>query len=171
MHVIDAIRKRRSIRSFLDKPIPKEKLEKILDAGRLAPSANNKQPWKFVVVLDQEIRKKLADASKYQEFVGEAPAVITAIALNPDYVMSCGVPGYACDISIALDHMMLAAVEEGLGTCWIGAFYQETVKRLLDIPEKYKVAALLPIGFPAESPEPACRKSLEQVICYEHFTE
>jgi len=171
MHVIDAIRERRSIRSFLDKPIPKEKLVRILDAGRLAPSANNKQPWKFVVVIDQKMRKKLADASKYQEFVGEAPAVIIAVALNPDYVMSCGVPGYACDISIALDHMMLAAVEEDLGTCWIGAFYQQTVMNLLNIPKEYKVVALLPIGFPAESSEPTWRKSLEQVICYEHFTE
>ncbi len=170
MNVKDAIRTRRSIRKFLNKPIPQEKLEKVLNAGRLAPSANNRQPWKFIVVLDKMKRRELAQAAKNQEFVGEAPAVIVAVALNPDYIMSCEVPGYAVDLSIALDHMMLAAVEENLGTCWIGAFSQQAVKSLLNIPEKYKVAALLPIGFPAESPKPKSRKSLEQVLCYDHFS-
>jgi nitroreductase len=115
-------------------------------------------------------RRELAQAAKNQEFVGEAPAVIIAVALNPDYIMSCEVPGYAVDLTIALDHMMLAAVEEDLGTCWIGAFSQQAVKSLLNIPEKYKVVALLPIGFPAESPKPKSRKSLEQVFCYDHFS-
>ena len=170
MDVKDAIRTRRSIRKFLNKPIPKEKMEKVLNAGRLAPSANNRQPWRFVVVLDEEKRRKLAQAAKNQEFVSEAPAVIVGVALNPDYIMSCEVPGYAVDLSIALDHMMLAAVEEDLGTCWIGAFSQQAVKSLLNIPERYKVAALLPIGFPAEKPEPKSRKPLEHVVSYDNFS-
>lgn len=170
MHVIDAIKARRSIRKFQNKPIPTEKLEKILDAGRWAPSASNRQAWKFVIVQNIEKRKKLAEASRNQTFVGEAPTIIIAVSLNPDYVMSCGVPSYAVDISTALDHMMLAAVEEELGTCWIGAFHQQTVKNLLNIPEEYKVVALLPIGYPAEKPEPRPRKSLNQIICFEQFS-
>lgn len=170
MHVIDAIKARRSIRKFQNKPIPTEKLEKILDAGRWAPSASNRQAWKFVIVQNIEKRKKLAEASRNRTFVGEAPTIIIAVSLNPDYVMSCGVPSYAVDISTALDHMMLAAVEEELGTCWIGAFHQQTVKNLLNIPEEYKVVALLPIGYPAEKPEPRPRKSLNQIICFEQFS-
>ncbi len=170
MNVKDAIRTRRSVRRFLDRPIPKKKLERVLEAGRLAPSANNRQPWIFIVVCDKDKRKKLAEAARDQQFVGEAPAIIVGVALNPEYIMSCGVPGYAVDLSIALGHMILAAVEEELGTCWIGAFSQQNVKNLLDIPDKYKVVALIPIGFPAESPEPKPRKSSEQVVQYDHFS-
>lgn len=171
MQVRDAIKARRSIRKFQNKQIPKEKLDKILDSGRLAPSASNRQAWKFVIVQDSVIRKKLAIASRNQIFVGEASAIIIAVSLNPDYVMSCGVPSYAVDISTALDHMMLSAVEEGLGTCWIGAFNQQNVKDILCIPDDYKVVALLPIGYPAENPEPRPRKSLNQIICYEKFSD
>ncbi len=84
--------------------------------------------------------------------------------------MSCNVPSYAVDISIALDHMMLTAVEKELGTCWIGAFNQQTVKNILNIPKENKVVALLPIGYPAENPGPRSRKSFNQIICFEQFS-
>jgi nitroreductase len=171
MDVREAIKLRRSIRKFQNKNIPRETLEKILNAGRLAPSANNRQPWKFITVIDETKRRKLAEAAKGQKFVGEASAIIVGVALNPDYIMSCGVPGYAVDISIALDHMMLAAVEEGLGTCWIGAFHQQKVKNLLYIPDKYKVVALLPIGFADETPNPKSRKPLDRILNYERYYE
>ncbi len=171
MTVMEAIEKRRSVRAYKKDPIPEEKLLRVLDAARLAPSANNRQAWKFVVVKDEEKRKKLIKAAANQSFVGEAPVVIAAVALNPTHVMRCEVPSYAVDLAIAVDHMTLVAVEEGLGTCWIGAFYQDEVRKILNIPEKYKVVALLPLGFPADSPGKKYRKSLEEIVCYDTFTE
>jgi len=134
MDVMEAIRKRRSVRFYRKDPVPDEKLNKILEAARLAPSARNSQNWKFVVVRDAARRKELAKAAADQYFVGEAPVVIAAVALQPEYVMRCEVPAYAVDLAIAVDHMTLVAVEEGLGTCWIGAFYQDEIKRILNIP-------------------------------------
>ena len=169
MDVMEAIRKRRSVRSYRKDPVPDEKLKKILEAARLAPSARNSQNWKFVVVRDAARRKELAKAAADQYFVGEAPVVIAAVALQPEYVMRCEVPAYAVDLAIAVDHMTLVAVEEGLGTCWIGAFYQDEVKRILNIPRGYKVVALLPLGFPADTPEEKYRKPLNEIVCYEVF--
>ncbi|GAI33461.1 unnamed protein product, partial [marine sediment metagenome] len=101
--------------------------------------------------------------------VGEAPVVIAAVALEPDYVMRCGVPAYAVDLAIAVDHITLQAVELRLGTCWIGAFYQDQVREILKIPDDCKVVALLPVGYPATSRGLKNRKSLKEIICYETF--
>ena len=171
MDVHTAIRTRRSVRAYRSDPVPEESLKKILEAARLAPSAANRQQWKFVVVRDPEKRKQLSQAAHHQGFVGEAPVVIAAVALEPERVMSCEVPAYAVDLAIAVDHITLAAVEEGLGTCWIGAFSQEEVRRILNIPSRYKVVALLPLGFPADKPKAKSRKELEEIVCYETFTE
>jgi nitroreductase len=169
MNVHQAIKTRRSVRNYKPDSVPEEKLKKVLEAGRLAPSAHNEQEWKFMVVKNAEKRKKLAKAALNQEFVGEAPVVIAAVALEPEEVMSSGVPNYAVDLAIAIDHMTLAAVEEGLGTCWVGAFSQEEVKKVLGIPERCKVVVLLPLGFPADKPKPKSRKKLEEIICYENY--
>jgi len=171
MELEEAIKKRRSVRAYKAETVPEDKLKKALEAGRLAPSASNLQDWKFVVVKDAEKRKQLATAANEQSFVGEAPIIIVAISLNPERIMSCGVPSYAMDLAIAVDHMTLAATDQGLGTCWIGAFSQKEVKRILNIPEQYKVVTLLPLGFPADEPERKTRKSLEEVICYDTFQE
>ncbi|PIU29373.1 MAG: nitroreductase, partial [Candidatus Hydromicrobium americanum] len=149
--------------------IPEESLNKILEAARLAPSAANRQLWKFVVVRDKKRRRALADAAGGQGFVGEAPIIIAAVGLQPDHLMGCGVPAYAVDLAIAVDHMTLQAVELGIGSCWIGAFSQEGVKKILKIPDKYKVVTLLPIGYPATSGGSKIRKSVEEVVCYETF--
>jgi len=141
-----------------------------LEAARLAPSAHNAQDWKFIVVKNDKARKRLAQAAG-QDFVGEAPVVIVAVSLNPQDLMSSGVPAYAVDLAIAVDHMTLVATEQGLGTCWIGAFSQEKVKETLDIPPQYKVVILLSLGFPADTPKPKSRKSLEEVVSFEEFKE
>ncbi len=167
MDVSKAIRDRRSVRSYSKKDIPQSTLEKILEAARLAPSANNRQPWKFVVVRDAAKRKALMKAAKEQQFVGEAPVVIAAVALEPERVMTCGVPTYAVDLAIAVDHMSIEAVEHGLGSCWIGAFYQEDVKKILQIPSKYKVVALLTLGCPQDKARFKNRKELEEIVCYD----
>lgn len=150
MNVMEAIARRRSVRSYSDQPVPDEVLLRILEAGRLAPSARNMQDWKFVVVKDQEQRQRLAEAAKNQEFVGQAPVVIAACGTS-EYVMTCGQLTYPIDVAIAVDHMTLAAVEEGLGSCWIGAFHEDKVKAILGIPKAVRVVALLPLGYPAET--------------------
>ena len=170
MDVTKAIRDRRSVRSYENKDIPQEVLLKVLEAARLAPSANNRQPWKFVVVREAAKRKALAKAAKEQQFVAEAPVVIAAVALEPERTMTCGVPTYAVDLAIAVDHMTLAAVQQGLGSCWIGAFYQEDVKKLLEIPDECKVAALLTLGYPRDQARFKNRKSLDEIVCYEGWS-
>jgi len=146
MEVFEAIKNRYSCRSYKAEPVPEKKLKKILEAARLAPSAHNEQEWKFIVVRDSKKRKKLAKTALSQDFIAEAPVVIVAVAIDPEHILSSGVPAYAVDLAIAIEHMALEAVEEGLGTCWIGAFDQEAVKKILKIPERYKVVALLLLG-------------------------
>ena len=171
MDVKEAISKRHSVRAYEDRPVPEEKLNRVLEAARLAPSASNMQPRKFVVVRDDRRRQELARAANGQSFVGEAPVVIAAVATEPEATMMCGVPRYAVDVAIAVDHMTLAAVDEGLGTCWIGAFSQEKVRQILNIPDRYRVVALLPLGFPRWEASMKVRKRLEELVCRETFSE
>lgn len=171
MKVFEAIQKRRSVRAYKSDPVPEESLKRVLTAAQLSPSARNAQERKLIVVKDAQKRKELAEATNYKTFVGEAPIIIVAVSLNPEYVMSSEIPAYPVDLAIAVDHMTLQAVEEGLGTCWIGGFSQEKVKRVLNIPDKYKVVTLFPLGFPDDSPKTKTRKSLKEIICYESFSE
>lgn len=168
MNVHQAIKIRRSVRSYKPDPVPEEKLKKVLEAARLAPSAHNEQEWKFVVIRDAKRREQLSEAAG-QSFIAEAPVIIVAVGLDPEHVMRSGNPAYAVDLAIAIDHMTLAAVEEGLGTCWVGAFSQNEVKEILKIPARYKVVVLLPLGFPADKPGPKSRKNLEEIVCDENY--
>ena len=171
MEFKEVIRKRESVRSFLDKPIPDEKLRNVLEAARLAPSGSNRQDMKLIVVRDAKKRESLAHAAHSQHFVGEAPVVIVAVSTNPERMMSCGVPSHPVDLAIAVDHMTLSAVDEGLGTCWIGLFSQEQVKSILGIPDKYKAVTLFPLGFPKKETGFKSRKPLGDIVCYESFEE
>ena len=168
--VLEAIKKRQSVRSYQDKEIPEDVLQQVLEAGRLAPSANNKQHWKFIVVKDKDLRKKLVPACKNQEFVGEAPVVIAGCGTDPDYVMSNGEHTYSIDLAIALDHMSLEAASLGLGTCWIGAFYQDKVKEILSIPEGVRIVNLLTLGYPKKLGTKTERKPLSEIICYDKYS-
>ena len=103
--------------------------------------------------------------------MAKAPVIIAAVATMPELMMICDVPDYPVDLAIAVDHMTLAAADEGLGTCWIGAFSQDKVHEFLGIPKKYKVVSLLPLGFPNQPPTPKTRKSLNEIVCYEIFKE
>jgi nitroreductase len=169
MEVFEAVKKRRSVRKFKEKDIPPEVLQKLLEAARLAPSATNRQPWKFIVVKEERRRKELAEAAHRQWFIAEAPVIIAGVALEPERVMSNEVPAYPVDLAIALEHIVLQAVEEGLGTCWICAFDQERVKEILRVPRNLKVVALLPVGYPGESPSPRPRKPLSEITSTETF--
>lgn len=165
---MQAIQARRSIRAFLDRPVEEEKLLAVLQAGRLAPSARNMQDWRFIVVRDAATRSLLAGAARDQQFVGQAPVVIAACGTS-DLVMTCGQPAYPIDVAIAVDHMTLAAASLDLGTCWIGAFYEDRVKEILGVPQEIRVVALLPLGYPAEGPKPRPRKSMDEIVAWEHW--
>jgi nitroreductase len=169
MNVFQAIKARRSIRSYDDRPIEEEKLLRVLEAGRLAPSAKNRQEWRYLVVKDKELRKKLAVAANNQYFMAEAPVIIVGCATMVNYVLSGGQPAYTIDLSISMDHMTLQAVEEGLGTCWIGSFKEDEVKRILNIPEDIRVVELMPLGYPKFHPEAKSRKKLDEIVFYDRW--
>ena len=170
MDVMTAIKGRRSIRSYEPSPIDDKKLQLILEAARLAPSARNMQEWKFVVVRDPETKKKLVPAAKNQAFLAEAAAVIAACALETQHIMTCGQLCYPMDLAIAVEHMALKAYEEGIGSCWIGAFHEDQAKEILGIPQRVRIVALLALGYPKESPPPRPRKSLEEIVCHERWS-
>lgn len=120
------------------------------------------------MVSEPATRQRLAEAARDQQFVAQAPLVIAACGTS-DLVMTCGQPAYAIDVAIALDHMTLAAASLGLGSCWIGAFYEDRVKQILAVPPEVRVVALLPLGYPAEMPAPRPRKSLKDIAAREHW--
>ena len=127
------------------------------------------QEWRFVVVRDGATREKLSAAACGQAFVAQAPVVIAACATDCGHVMTCGQYCYPIDVAIAVDHMTLQAVEEGLGTCWLGAFHEDQVKEVLGIPEAVRVVALLPLGYPSESVGPRPRRPLSEVVAWERW--
>jgi nitroreductase len=170
MNVFEAIKKRRSVRSYQEKPIEEEKLLRVLEAGRLAPSAKNLQEWRYVIVRDKDLRKKVAVAANNQYFIAEAPVIIVGCATMADYVLTCGQPAHSIDLAISMDHMTLQAVEEGLGTCWIGAFKEDEVKKLLDIPSEMRVVEIMPLGYPKFIPDPRPRKKLEEIIFHDRYS-
>ena len=168
MDIKKVIQKRYSCRSYKDTPVSEEKLKSILEAAQLAPSASNRQPYKFIIVKDKRKREKLAEAAG-QNFIAEAPIVIAGVSLEPERIMSCEVPTYAVDVAIAMEHIALQACAEGLGSCWIGAFSQQEAKKILGVPEEYKVVALMPIGYSTDSQGLKERKNLEELVDYEKF--
>jgi nitroreductase len=144
MDVFEAIQERRSIRAYQDMPVPREKLEKILEAARLAPSARNTEPWHFIAVTDKEKRKILSKGT-YAKFCAQAPLVIVACGdkkSSPDW--------YAIDLSLAMENMILTATSEGLSTCCVGSFDEKEVRETLKVPDNFEVLLLLSIGYSKE---------------------
>ena len=158
MDFLELVKSRYSVRSYLPRPVGHDKLDRLLEAVRLAPSGSNRQPWKFVVVRDPDVRRRLVAACAGQKFIAQAPVVIAGVGLMPDRVMSCDIPGDPVDVAIAMSHLMLAAVAEGLGTCWIGAFSQGRVREVLGVPGSAAVIGLMTLGYPADNPPPKNRK-------------
>lgn len=171
MSVLEVIAKRRSIRKYKPNSIPEQVLARVLEAARLAPSGSNLQPWKFIVVKNQALKQKLAEASRRQFFIAEAPVIIVACGYPDNCYPRMGryMKSWPVDVAIALEHLILQAAEEGVGTCWVGAFEEEEVKKILSIPEEIKVLALTPLGYPAEEPTARPRKSLEEIVSYDGF--
>jgi nitroreductase len=172
MDLFEAIEKRRSIRKFKPGQVREEDLKKILQAGRLAPSGGNRQPWCFIIVRDSETKNALAIASNDQKFVAEADTVIVALGDSGAYPKTSTSSTrilHKQDPMIAIEHMVLAATALGYGTCWIGAFSEAEVKKILKIPENLTVVALLPVGVPDESPPPRPRKPFDEIFFRDSF--
>jgi nitroreductase len=168
MDLYQAIKKRYSCRSYSSRPIEPEKLERILEAARQAPSAKNLQDWRFIIVTDEEKQRQVAIAANEQMFLATAPAIIVGCS-NTDYMMRCGQKISSIDVAIAMEHIALAATAEGLATCWIGSFYTEKVKKVLDIPKEIEIVELMPIGYPAEKETHRPREAIDKIICYEKW--
>jgi nitroreductase len=168
MEVLEAIRKRYSCRAYQERPIEQEKLDVILEAARLAPSAKNIQDWRFVLVTDKEKRCRLAEAANNQKFLESAGAIIVACS-SSDHVMRCGQAIGPIDVAIALEHICLQATELGLATCWIGSFYPEKVRAVVNIPQDVAVIELMAVGYPADKGGKPKRKKIEKIVCYEKW--
>ncbi len=165
MSLLDLILSRRSIRKYENREISEEVLHQILEAGRQAPSAANRQPIRFVVVKDHDILKNLCD-NLITRFVKTAPIAIAGCA---DVESLLTGKWAVVDATIALQNMVMAAWALGIGSCWIGACNEEKVKELLKIPEKWKFVALITLGYPAEQPEPRQKKSFEELFNFNSF--
>ena len=163
MTVYEAIETRKSIREYEKRPVDREALARVLEAGRLAPTARCSNATRFVVVDDPELLKKVQAACMGQPVMGKAPMALI-VCSDSTRVMGCDQRVSTIDCSIALSFMMLAATAEGLGTCWIGGFEQPPLKEALCIPEEYDVVALTPLGYPAEEGRPRDRKPLAEMV-------
>jgi len=174
------INKRVSTRSFLPKPVPDKHIEYVLECARLAPSWMNKQCWRFIVIQDLSVIQDLAKSSIINRWIKNAPVLIIACADPNQSGLNNKIPYYISDVSIALEHLILAATDCGLGTCWIGSFNEEKVKEILEIPPRIKIVALTPLGYPMEKKSISAksrsifvrstkRKSLEEFVHWNHW--
>ena len=173
MDVFEAIKGRRSIRVFQNRDIPPETVDRLIDAARWAPSAGNIQPWEFIIVRKPETKRKLAEAALEQTFIEEAPVVIVVCADENRSSQGYGTRGKTLyclqDTAAATQNIHLAAYALGLGTCWVGAFREDEAKKILNIPSGVRPVAIIPVGYPAEKPQPRNRRPINQIIHYESF--
>ena len=171
MSVLEVIKKRQSIRKYKEDLVPEEALMRVVEAARLAPSGKNLQPWKFIIVRDKVLKEKLAHASAEQFFIAKAPVIIVGCGFPDNCYARMGryMKSWPVDVTIALEHLILQAQEEGFGTCWIGSFEEEEVKAILNIPRNVRVLALTPLGYPDETPPFRKRKNLEEIISFDGF--
>jgi len=168
--VIRAIRTRRTVRKFKQEPVPREKMEIILDAGRWAPSFNNSQPWKFIVIQDTATQRKLEEEARksvYYRGITEAPATVVVCGdtlVDPEHWLEAG--------CLAHLNMALAAHILGLGVAWIDIAHtksEDPIRKVLEMPKSMRVISLMPVGFPDEKPEET-RKPLEDIVYYEKYS-
>ena len=171
MTVLDIIKNRFSVRKFKPEPFSDSDLNAILEGARYSQSAKNFQDWRFIVVRDPVMKKKLVPAARNQTFIAEASVVIVCCGINIDYVMTCGQHTYNLDVAIAMENMCLVSYERGLGACWLGSFYEDQVKDLLGIPkENVRIVGILVIGHPAVEAPKKVRQPLDAIVRYEQWS-
>ncbi|MFH1492517.1 MAG: nitroreductase family protein [Candidatus Omnitrophota bacterium] len=166
MDLIELIKKRRSVREFADRPIPKEVLENIIDAGRFAPTARNVQPWRFVAVTEKETLKKIAGITEHGKFIASAGACVLVFSEDTKY--------YLEDCSAATQNIMLAALASGIGSCWVAGdkkVYVREFNLLLGVPESLKIVSLICLGYPVTD-KVFCiveKKNFKEILHWEKF--
>ena len=167
MNFQELIRARHSVRDYQPTPVPEEALVRVLEAAQLAPSAANYQPWHFFVVRDEALRQRLFNHER-QTWISAAPVVIVACSYpQKAWVRSMDGKSHAdVDSAIAMDHLVLAATEEGLGSCWICAFNPQVVREALQLPAELEPVAITPLGYPATTPGATPRKPLDEIITW-----
>jgi len=166
MSLVDTVLSRRSIRRYEKKDIPSDVLNQILEAGRQAPSAANRQPFHFVVLTDDNIKNELSKGF-FSRFIKDSPVTIVGCANIGDILTG---KWSIVDTTIALQNMVIAAWTMGVGSCWIGDFNEDTVKQLLNIPDRWSVVAFVSFGYPAEQPKPRRKKSITEIVSYNSFS-
>ncbi len=169
MDIIKEIKDRASVRKFKNKKIDRSIIDRILEAGRVAPSAKNRQPWRFIVIDDDNLKSRVEKAAYGQEYVGNAGAVIAACSTNIEYEMPNGQNSYPIDISFAVSFMMLQAEHEGLGSCVVTTYDEREMKSILTVPYSMRVVMLLLVGEKDEKFIERNRKSLNQISAYNHW--
>lgn len=167
MDFYEVVRARRSIRAYTAEPVPDDALERILTAAQLAPSACNKQPWRLYVVRDADTRRQLFSPDR-MAWAGDAPVVLVACSEPQNaWVRGDDRKNHAdVDIAIFMEHVVLAATAEGLGTCWLCAFDPARFRRVLELPAELEPVAATPLGFPAQEPPARPRKALDDIITW-----
>ncbi|HOF98327.1 MAG: putative NAD(P)H nitroreductase [Bacteroidetes bacterium ADurb.BinA395] len=176
---LDLVKRRQSAHSFTNKPVEKEKIDRILEIVRLSPSACNAQPWKFIVVTDEEKRQKIADATSKRflpvnHFSKQAPVLIVIVEESTNFFTKVGCYGVnrqfpLIDIGIATAHLCLAATNEGLDTHVIGWYNEKKIQQALEIPENKKVMLVVALGYSDEEVRPKKRKKIEELVSYNKY--
>ncbi|AVX20617.1 MULTISPECIES: nitroreductase family protein [Carboxydocella] len=173
MDLFQAIRERRSIRKYEERPVEKEKIDLILEMARLAPSWKNMQCWRFLVIDKAENKQLMLSAfpddNPGKKALAQAPVVIVVCANPRESGIEEGKEYYLADAAIAFEHICLSATALGLGTCWMGWFDEKTLKQSLNIPDEYKIVGVTPLGYPAQAPNPRPRKSLQEIAYYNEW--
>ncbi len=164
MDAQQALISRRSIRRYKNQPIPMDIIKQIIDAARLAPTANNRQPWEFVAVTERDMREKIAGLATYGKFIAQAAACIAVYCKDTKYYLEDG--------SAATQNILLSAWAQGVGSCWVAGDkkpYAQPISQLLGVPEGYKLVSLIALGYPAENPTPHHKRELNEVLHLEKF--
>jgi nitroreductase len=173
MDVIEAMKRRRSVRAYSSKEVSDAAVETLLECARWAPSAGNLQPWEFIVVRDSERKRGLAEAALGQSFIEDAPAAIVVCANSRRSATRYGSRGASLyclqDTAAATQNIHLAAYALGLATCWVGAFDEAVVARVLKLPEGIRPVVIIPVGYPEERPSPPPRRGLSEIVHKEEF--
>lgn len=175
MSVREAIESRRSIRKFEEKSVGDDDIRELLNAARLAPSWANRQEWRFVIVREEATKQQLKETLRETNPVGKhgfkAPVIIVLCAVKDEVTVHQSKPYYLVDAGLAMQNLMLTAVDKGLGTCWIGSFDENRVRDILGIPDSVAIVGITPVGYPAQSPEPRPRMNLDELVHYERWAE
>ena len=150
MEFKNVIKSRESVRDYSDRKVEDEKINYVLECARFAPSWTNKQCWKFIIVKDKKIINDLSKTSIINRWLKNVPIIIVACGNPKESGYRNDISYFIVDVSIAFEHLVLAATDKGLGTCWIGGFNEKKVKEILEIPDNIRVVALTPLGYPAE---------------------